>query len=126
LATLQRLQEEFTTELATIRGRVDTLESHTAQLEANQFSTTTKLEGEVVLVAGIPFSQDRQAFTHDQAIVGYEATLSFNTSFTGDDLLQTDLKANQLQNFASFGSTVDWNSASEDAATREIFLDRLS
>lgn len=45
LATLQRLQEEFAAELATLRGRVDALEVQAAQLEANQFSTTTKLTG---------------------------------------------------------------------------------
>ena len=49
LATLQRLQEEFSAELATLRGRVDALEARTAELEANQFSTTSKLEGEVVV-----------------------------------------------------------------------------
>ncbi|WP_424404257.1 iron uptake porin [Microcoleus sp.] len=43
LASLQRLQEEFAAELATLRGRVDALEARTAELEANQFSTTTKL-----------------------------------------------------------------------------------
>jgi len=46
LATLQRLQEEFAAELATLRGRVDG--SRGAELEANQFSTTTKLTGEVI------------------------------------------------------------------------------
>jgi Carbohydrate-selective porin, OprB family/S-layer homology domain len=125
LEIFRRLQEEFAAELIPIRGRVDTLESHTSELEANQFSTTTKLEGEVVLVTGVPISQDRQLF-QDQAIAGYETTLSFNTSFTGDDLLQTDLFANQLQNFASFGGTVEWNSASDDDATNAISLDRLS
>ncbi|MDF0555139.1 iron uptake porin [Kamptonema sp. UHCC 0994] len=45
LIALQRLQEEFAAELATLRGRVDALESRTAELEANQFSTTTKLSG---------------------------------------------------------------------------------
>ncbi|MEL6322393.1 MAG: iron uptake porin, partial [Cyanobacteria bacterium J06626_14] len=48
LAVLQRLQEEFAAELATLRGRVDALEARTAELEANQFSTTTKLRGEVI------------------------------------------------------------------------------
>jgi len=45
LASLQKLQEEFAAELATLRGRVDALEARTAELEANQFSTTTKLSG---------------------------------------------------------------------------------
>ncbi|MFM6021766.1 MAG: iron uptake porin, partial [Dolichospermum sp.] len=48
LATLQRLQDEFSTELATIRGQVDALEARTGELEANQFSTTTKLSGEAI------------------------------------------------------------------------------
>ncbi|MEO0648698.1 MAG: iron uptake porin, partial [Cyanobacteria bacterium J06650_10] len=45
LDEIRRLQEEFAAELATIRGRVDTLETDVAELEANQFSTTTKLRG---------------------------------------------------------------------------------
>ena len=48
LSTLQRLQEEFAAELATLRGRVDALDAKTAKLEAQQFSTTTKLRGEAV------------------------------------------------------------------------------
>ncbi|MBD1938427.1 carbohydrate porin [Microcoleus sp. FACHB-68] len=45
LALLQRLQEEFQVELATLRGRVDALEARTIELESNQFSTITKLSG---------------------------------------------------------------------------------
>jgi Carbohydrate-selective porin, OprB family/S-layer homology domain len=45
LATFTRLQEEFATELATLGGRVDALEARTAELEAQEFSTTTKLIG---------------------------------------------------------------------------------
>ncbi|WP_445173311.1 iron uptake porin, partial [Microcoleus sp.] len=48
LASMQRLQEEFAAELATLRGRVDVLEARASELEANQFSTTTKLNGEVI------------------------------------------------------------------------------
>ena len=42
LATVKALQEEFKTELATLKGRVDGLEARTKTLEAQQFSTTTK------------------------------------------------------------------------------------
>lgn len=51
LAILQKLQSEFAPELATLRGRVDNLEAKTAQIETNQFSTTTKLSG--LLIVGI-------------------------------------------------------------------------
>jgi len=53
LATLQRLQEEFAAELATLRGRVDA-EATSAELEANQFSTTTKLTGKSSLLLLTP------------------------------------------------------------------------
>ncbi|WP_448270241.1 iron uptake porin [Nostoc sp. DSM 114159] len=51
LAILQKLQSEFAPELATLRSRVDNLEAKTAEIEANQFSTTTKLSG--LLIVGI-------------------------------------------------------------------------
>jgi hypothetical protein len=55
LATLQKLQTDFATELVTLRGRVDRLEVQTAQLESNQFSTTTKLEGTVIFALSDAF-----------------------------------------------------------------------
>jgi len=42
LATLRRLQEEFAADLASLRSRVDNLEARSAELQVNQFSTTTK------------------------------------------------------------------------------------
>ncbi|MDZ8056079.1 MAG: iron uptake porin [Aulosira sp. ZfuVER01] len=51
LAKLQKLQSEFAPELATLRGRVDSLEARTTELEAKQFSTTTKLSGLVIVGA---------------------------------------------------------------------------
>lgn len=45
LATITRLQEEFAAELATLGGRLNALEARTDELEAQQFSTTTKLIG---------------------------------------------------------------------------------
>ncbi len=87
LATIRRLQEEFAAELATLRGRVDALEARTTELEANQFSTTTKLQGEVV-IAGQYGEQGGAG--RPTAIA--RARLNFNTSFSGNDLLQTQLE----------------------------------
>ena len=42
---LRRLMAEFETELAILKGRVDGLEARVGELEATQFSTTTKLKG---------------------------------------------------------------------------------
>jgi hypothetical protein len=92
LATLQKLQEEFSAELATLRGRVDAVEARTAQLEANQFSTTTKLSGEVIISAlgatgGAPDRDD------PNIILTNRVRLNLTTSFTGKDLLITGLQA---------------------------------
>jgi Carbohydrate-selective porin, OprB family/S-layer homology domain len=51
LATLQKLQEEFVAELKTLRGKVDSLETRTDELAANQFSPTTKLSG--ITIVGV-------------------------------------------------------------------------
>lgn len=93
LATLQRLQEEFSAELATLRGRVDALEARTAQLEANQFSTTTKLEGEVVMGIVDVFEGDTN---DDNTTLGAKAEIELVTSFTGKDTLKTTLESNNI------------------------------
>jgi hypothetical protein len=105
LATLQRLQEEFAAELATLRGRVDSLEARTAELEANQFSTTTKLRGETIFNVAVPFGQDDSLFD-DQAVLDYRVRLNFDTSFSGDDLLRARLEAVDATDFASFANTI--------------------
>ena len=49
---LRRLLKEFEAELAVLKGRVDGLEAKVGELEANQFSTTTKLSGQATFVVG--------------------------------------------------------------------------
>jgi hypothetical protein len=49
---LKRLMKEFEKELAVLKGRVDGLEAKVAELEATQFSTTTKLKGIATFVLG--------------------------------------------------------------------------
>jgi len=49
---LKRLMKEFQKELAVLRGRVDGLEARVGVLEAQQFSTTTKLKGLASFVFG--------------------------------------------------------------------------
>ena len=90
LATLQKLQEEFAAELATLRGRVDALDAKTAKLEAQQFSTTTKLTGEVIFSATAGNGGPTNASSN--ITLGNRTRLVLNTSFTGKDLLRTRLE----------------------------------
>jgi Carbohydrate-selective porin, OprB family/S-layer homology domain len=114
LATVQRLQEEFKTELATLKGRTDVLEAKTKELEAQQFSTTTKLAatevfgltggsagGDVVLPGAASAFGDSDSTGTGGLVPGGLANttfvsrtrLNFLTSFTGDDLLTIRLAA---------------------------------
>ncbi|MEM9451379.1 MAG: iron uptake porin [Cyanobacteria bacterium P01_E01_bin.6] len=101
LAVLQRLQEMFAAELSTLRGRVDALEARAAELEANQFSTTTKLHGEVIFDVSDRFQGDDFNGNNisNQTVFRYRARLDFVTSFTGEDALHTRLAAGEENQF---------------------------
>ena len=102
LATLQKLQEEFAVELATLRGRVDALDAKVAKLEAQQFSTTTKLSG--LAFFNLTGATASRAVSSNSGVGNAVATrnnpnltfsglvwLTLNTSFTGKDSLVTQL-----------------------------------
>ncbi|GDX77961.1 porin [Cyanobium sp.] len=123
---LKRLAEEFQRELAVIRGRIDGIEKKIGKLEAAQFSTTTKLQGESTFVIGaVSFGGSQYgpstangagATTPNNGTTNatrysgnnnrnwgalsfnYDLRLNLNTSFTGKDLLYTRLRAGNFQN----------------------------
>jgi hypothetical protein len=115
LETLKKLQEEFAAELATLRGRVDSLEGKVATLEKQQFSTTTKLRGEVIFGLSGALG-DEQATATGLPLVGkpdvqenttfaYRARVGLSTSFTGKDQLFTRLQARNIPNFQTATGT---------------------
>src|ERR671932_1544434 len=119
LETLQRLVEEFKPELTALGTRVDKLDGRVAFLEDHQFSTTTKLNGLAwINITGATAGRDVQveainATSPDVRFAGRGADgrplvqkvgnpsitmstltwLTFNTSFSGKDLLVTQLAA---------------------------------
>jgi hypothetical protein len=127
---LKRLMKEFEKELAVLRGRVDGLEAKVGELEANQFSTTTKLKGIATFVVGAnSYSGDARVNRSSASFLGlgasalgtklsdqaaqlqgatsfnYDVRLIFDTSFTGKDLLRTTLRAGNFSN-SPYGSPV--------------------
>lgn len=102
LATLQKLQKDFSAELTTLRGRVDSVEAKTAELEANRFSTTTKLNGEVVIAIASVISGNtvNGQKVNQNTILADRVRLNLDTSFTGEDLLRTRLQATNLDPFS--------------------------
>ncbi len=108
LVSLQQLQRQFATEIATLRGRVDALEVQAAELESNQFSTTTKINGEVITYVGDAFGNNADSVNNPT--LGYRLRLDFNTSFTGEDRLRTRMQVTNLRLFdtgATFGGSPD-------------------
>jgi len=100
IATIKKLQNDFSPELATLRGRVNTLEAKTAELEANQFSTTTKLQGQVVaVVSGIVKGKTVAGadITDKNTTLAARTRVEFVSSFTGRDTLLTRLESNNIK-----------------------------
>jgi len=69
---LKRLMKEFEKELAVLRGRVDGLEAKVGELEATQFSTTTKLKGlATFVIGGNSFSGTNNPYLANTFVPGY-------------------------------------------------------
>jgi len=107
-AILKQLQEEFMPELTALRNRVDRLEARTAVLESNQFSTTTKLTGQVIFTVNAGGFGGKRIVDPKGALIAnqqpnptflYRAALDLDTSFTGTDLLKF-----RLDTLSDFGN----------------------
>jgi hypothetical protein len=135
---LKRLMKEFATELAVLRGRVDGLEAKVGELEASQFSTTTKLSGLATFVVGANAFGGSADDLLDQARaeVGattftYDVQLVFDTSFTGKDRLRTVLRAGNFGSsaFGGAGPTGGLSTMEiafqEDAGADVVGIDKL-
>lgn len=119
LETLQKLQNQFAPELAELRGKVDSLEARTATLQAQQFSTTTKLVGEVETVIGgivagnnvVTKQPAPHNFTFQDRVI-----LRLNTSFTGTDQLRIALTGG---NITASGGTRSGTLGTNDGKTSD-------
>ncbi|MGF1589884.1 MAG: iron uptake porin [Pleurocapsa sp.] len=105
LQTIQKLTQEFEAELATLAGRISQIEEGISTIEDNQFSTTSKLAGEAVFSLSHILTGDNASGQEidSEVVYGNRARLAFNTSFTGKDLLFTQLTAG---NFPFFSETI--------------------
>lgn len=151
LATLQKLQEQFAAELATLRGRVDSLEARTTTLEKQQFSTTTKLLGNVVFGVVGAFGSDKAVSSSaglspnqpgqggrpglvpaqprvpiDKNIIfSNRVRLVLNTSFTGRDTLITRLQAGNTPNLSVATGTDSAKLAFQETRGNQVVVNQL-
>lgn len=100
LEVVKRLQEEFAAELSVLRGRVEALEVRTATLERQQFSTTTKLSGEVIFAVTDEFAQPG----NNETVFQDRVRLTLSSSFSGRDKLIVRLAAGNATPFNEFNT----------------------
>jgi len=134
---LKRLMDAFKQELTVLRGRVDGLEQTVGVLEAQQFSSTTKLTGKADMILGGTSYTGSDGGTNagtgskplqNGVSFNYRLTLDLNTSFTGKDLLYTRLRTGNFANSAFAGSAAYVPLAQlEDSNTNQnvLNLDKL-
>ncbi|HEY9649751.1 MAG TPA: iron uptake porin [Coleofasciculaceae cyanobacterium] len=130
--TLQRLVQEFQAELTTLGTRVDNLEGRVAFLEDHQFSTTTKLNGEVIFALADIFGgednvQGDRDF-EDNTVFFDRVRLNLDTSFTGKDRLRTRLQAGNYNEFdiqGSGGLTREGRLGFTAGGDNDVTLDKL-
>lgn len=145
LEIVKRLQEEFAAELAALRGRVEALEVRTATLEKQQFSTTTKLSGEVIFTVADTFgdratrtgndgfltgvnaaNENRLQDDQTETIFGNRVRLALDTSFTGKDRLRVRLQARNITTFSgSFTGTNETRLAFDGNESNAVNVDHL-
>ena len=106
-AAIERLNQEFEAELATLGTRLDEIETRTAALEDSSFSTTTKLSGEVVSYVLGTFGDAKPDGTDidDEIVFNHRVNLYFDTSFTGEDLLSILVEASNINSPTESGGT---------------------
>jgi len=98
LSIVQRLQEEFAAELATLRGRVDLLEARTTELEANRFtSTTTIFGGEAIFGLSQAWGGNPPGEGKSNLAFTNLLRLQTVTTFTGKDRLRIELQSGNFR-----------------------------
>ncbi len=128
LATLQRLQEEFSAELETLRGRVDQLEARTEDLEKKQFSTTTKLKGEAIFVLSDVFGgENNNVATNTNATFSNRVRLTLESNFSATDKLQLRLNSGDIaSNAASSGTNMTRLGFDTSGTANAISIDKAN
>ena len=124
LTILQKLQTEFATELATLRGRVDAIDARTAELESHQFSATTKLLGEAIFALADGF---RGTVNNSNTVFQDRIRLKFQASFTGKDFLNVRLAAGNTSTLKLPGGTAEGLQTFNLAPSgNQVYVDWLS
>ncbi|PHJ63543.1 hypothetical protein VF14_19685 [Nostoc linckia z18] len=142
LATLQKLQKEFTPELASLRDRVDAVEKRTAQLEEkleqlkkNQLYRKIKVTGELIVAGVNTFGDASRSGNGDDNNLTFSSRVRITSktsfikpkdksSFPRDELL-VRLQATNVINPITPGNDIRLSFASGSNSTNDAFISKL-
>ncbi len=110
-----------------IQARVDGIEAQLGEIQAGAFSSTTTLSGKAAFITG--YVEDDQNPTKDETTLTYMYQLNLNSSFTGDDLLYTRLKAGNTADVFNDKTSGAYLSATKNnddgAGNQNIAVDKI-
>jgi Carbohydrate-selective porin, OprB family len=103
IAELKNLSQTFREELSDIDNRINTIDNRISIAQnASTFSTTTKLNGEVIAGATTYSGASPNA---SNTVFSNRVRLNFDTTFTGQDRLRTRLQARNTPNLNAVTGT---------------------
>jgi len=122
-----RLTNEFGSEMAILKGRVDGLEYKLNELSAGQFSSTTKLKGKVSFnTMGLSGVEDSTVSNVDDNVhMTYRAKYDLYTSFTGQDQLYTRLVTGNGGSSWSENTSLGLHLSDSAAYADEVHVDKI-
>lgn len=94
-------KKKINTEIQKLKKRVNSVESHVADLEEQKFSPTLTLSGEAVFGITNVFGKD----INESAVFQGSVELTFNASFTGEDELEVSIETGNLVESSFIEST---------------------
>jgi hypothetical protein len=108
LEKVAKLSEQFAVELSTLRGRVDSIEARTEEIQSQQFSTTTKLAGQVIFGIATGAGGKPPGKGEANTIFTQLTQLQLVSSFTGKDVFRIGLTSGNSTD-DSFGNPQAFN-----------------
>ncbi|WP_150109033.1 iron uptake porin [Stanieria cyanosphaera] len=100
LATIQRLQSEFSPQLTRLGNKIEQLETRVTTLENQQFSPNLELEGEVIFAPLVAIGGNKAdgsgESVEENVALGNRVRLTLESSFTGKDELKVRLQSRQV------------------------------
>ena len=124
-ATERNLIDEFSTELAEIKGRVDGLEAQFNEYEAGSFTDTTTMTGKAVFAIGAMDGAESIGLRETTQTM-YTYTLNLNTSFTGEDNLYVRLRTGDSGGSSIFAKkTAGYHTDRYSSTTDVLAVDKI-